>query len=452
MQQPNIILTGFMGTGKSSVGRLIAEKSNRSFIDTDELIVKQSGLTIPEIFSKKGEGHFRDLERQIAYDLENVDNSIISTGGRMLLDPLNALLLSSKGLIFCLTAPREEIFQRLKDVGERPLLEGANSREQIVRLIKSRESAYQQFQQVDTGGAAQEKVASEILEKAGELIRNGRWQQQFLSKLDIRHPSGQYPILIGHEILPTLRQHLSIDGAIVIITDEHIEPLYRDQINSIKPLQIISIPAGEQNKNLETLIPIYSQLLESGLDRSGTIVALGGGVVGDMAGFLAATYMRGVRLVQCPTTLLAMVDASIGGKTGVDLAQGKNLVGAFKQPAAVLTDLSTLKTLPKDEFQSGLAEIVKHGLIASPDLLKRVQSGALKDWVRNSDNRLQAMVVEAILVKKHVVEEDPFERGIRIRLNLGHTFAHAIETLSQYQIKHGYAGDTTELYRLIYDL
>ncbi len=439
MRQPNIILTGFMGTGKSTVGRLIADKSSRSFIDTDELIIKQSGLTVSEIFSKKGEGHFRKLERQIAYDLENVDSSVIATGGRMLLDPLNALLLSSMGLIFCLTAPPEEIFQRLKFAGERPLLKGSDPREQIDLLLKSRESAYQQFQQVHTGDAAPEEVASEIIEKADELIRHGRWPQQLLSKLDVQHPSGQYPILIGHEILPTFRQQLSIDDSIVIITDDHIEPLYRNLINSLKPLNIITIPAGERNKNLETLIPIYSQLLESGLDRSGTIVGLGGGVVGDIAGFLAATYMRGVSLVQCPTTLLAMVDASIGGKTGVDLAQGKNLVGAFKQPEAVVADLSTLKSLPKDEIVAGMAEIIKHGLIASPILLKRVQSGASDNYAKNSDNRLQVMVVEAIMVKRQIVQEDPFERGIRAHLNLGHTFAHAIETLSHYQIKHGFA-------------
>lgn len=439
MQQPNIVLTGFMGTGKSTVGRLIAEKSSRSYIDTDEIIIEQSDLTISEIFSKRGEGHFRELERQIAYDLENVENSVIATGGRLLLDPLNALLLSSKGLIFCLTAPPEEIVQRVKETGKRPLLEGGNPEEKIVRLLNSRQAAYQQFQQVNTGGVPPEEVASEIIEKADELIRGGRWPQRLVSNLVVHHPDGQYPILIGHEILPTLRQQLSIDGLTVIITDDHIEPLYGNLINSVSPLQIITIPAGEQHKNLETLIPIYNQLLDSGLDRSGTIVALGGGVVGDMAGFLAATYMRGVKLVQCPTTLLAMVDASVGGKTGVDLARGKNLVGAFKQPTAVVADLATLKTLPKDEFLSGMAEIIKHGLIASPHLLERARSGTWKGYAQNSDNQLQAMVVEAILVKKHIVQKDPFERGIRTHLNLGHTFAHAIETVSQYRIKHGFA-------------
>jgi 3-dehydroquinate synthase len=199
------------------------------------------------------------------------------------------------------------------------------------------------------------------------------------------------------------------------------------------------MPSGEGYKNLDTVTPIYSQLLNSGLDRSGAIIALGGGVVGDMAGFLAATYMRGVKLIQCPTTLLSMVDASIGGKTGVDLAQGKNLVGAFKQPAAVLADLTTLETLPKNEFLSGMAEVIKHGIIASPNLLERIRSGSWKTYGVNTDNQFQAMIVEAINIKKEIVQEDPFERGIRAHLNLGHTFAHAIEIVSHFRIKHGFA-------------
>ena len=439
MKQPNIVLTGFMGTGKSTVGRLIAEKSGRSFIDTDETIIRQTGQTISEIFSKSGEQRFRELEQQIAYELENVENSVIATGGRLLLEPLNALLLSSNGLIFCLTAPPKEILRRVEGTGKRPLLEVENPEEKVVGLLKSRQTAYQQFQQIETSERTADDVASEIIAKAGRLIRDGLWSQRLVSKLSVRHPTGKYPILVGQEILPNLRQHLSTAGSLVIVTDDRLSKLNADLMNALNPLQIIEIPAGEQHKNLETIIPIYSQLLDSGLDRSGTVAAIGGGVVGDMAGFLAATYMRGVSLIQCPTTLLAMVDASIGGKTGVDLAQGKNLVGAFKQPAAVVADLSTLKTLPEEEWLSGMAEIIKHGLIANPRLLERVESVFWKKDQGSSNNQLQTMVVEAIIVKQDIVQRDPFERGIRTHLNLGHTFAHAIETLSQYRIKHGFA-------------
>jgi 3-dehydroquinate synthase len=162
-------------------------------------------------------------------------------------------------------------------------------------------------------------------------------------------------------------------------------------------------------------------------------------VVGDMAGFAAATYMRGVDFVQCPTSLLAMVDASVGAKTGVDLPQGKNLVGAFKQPTAVLADISTLQTLPPEEFAAGMAEIVKHGLIANPELLGRLETG---DWRLAASNQslisnLQSLIADAIQVKRNVVQEDPFEQGRRATLNLGHTFGHAIEQVSGYAIRHG---------------
>jgi shikimate kinase/3-dehydroquinate synthase len=198
------------------------------------------------------------------------------------------------------------------------------------------------------------------------------------------------------------------------------------------------LPAGEQHKTLATVRDIYDQLLAAGFDRQGTVVALGGGVVGDITGFAAATYMRGVDLVQCPTSLLAMVDASIGGKSGVDLPQGKNLVGAFKQPVAVLADLATLPTLPPAEFVAGMAEVLKHGLIAAPHILNRLEQGI---WdaptAMESLPALQSLVTEAIQVKRDVVQDDPFEQGRRAVLNLGHTFGHAIEQVSGYTIRHG---------------
>jgi 3-dehydroquinate synthase len=159
------------------------------------------------------------------------------------------------------------------------------------------------------------------------------------------------------------------------------------------------------------------------------VISVGGGVIGDMAGFAAASYLRGVPFVQAPTTLLAMVDASVGGKTGVDLPQGKNLVGAFKQPAAVLMDVAVLATLPSDEFRSGLAEVVKHGVIGAPRLFTQLEE-------EGPANLLQ-LVADAVRVKVRVVEEDPYERGVRATLNLGHTFGHAIEQVSRYQMRHG---------------
>ncbi len=256
-----------------------------------------------------------------------------------------------------------------------------------------------------------------------------------MSQITITHPQGFYPIYIGRNIYSTLPQTLE-NKPYVVISDSNVAPLYAGQFPNA--LAHISFPAGEQHKNLQTVNKLYSEVLAAGLDRTGTIVALGGGVTGDMAGFVAATYMRGVNLVQCPTSLLAMVDSSVGGKVGVDLPEGKNLVGAFKQPVAVLVDLETLHTLPSDEFASGMAEVVKHGVLANLELFT---------WIEQNGHELsaahpfmEALVSDAIEVKRVTVQDDPFElHGKRALLNLGHTFGHAIEQVSGYTVKHGFA-------------
>jgi shikimate kinase / 3-dehydroquinate synthase len=232
----------------------------------------------------------------------------------------------------------------------------------------------------------------------------------------------------------------------VIVTDSNVGPLYASQCGGFEVAgSPIVLPAGEAHKTLATVQAMYEELLAAGLDRQGNVVALGGGVVGDVAGFAAATYLRGVNFVQCPTSLLAMVDASVGGKTGVDMPQGKNLVGAFKQPAAVVADLSTLATLPADEFSAGLAEVVKHGLIASPAIMTQLKRNDYQPPVAlcrlGADNyplhTPDSLILRAIQVKRDVVEADPFEMDCRAWLNLGHTFGHAIEQISHYAVRHG---------------
>lgn len=257
---------------------------------------------------------------------------------------------------------------------------------------------------------------------------------ELLQRLPVTYPGGQYEVIVGADLLPRLRELAGVTGPLAVVTDSNVGPLYANQIADADC--VVTVPAGEQHKTLATIEAIYDALLAAGLDRKGTIVALGGGVVGDMAGFAAATYMRGVDFVQCPTSLLAMVDASVGAKTGVDLPQGKNLVGAFKQPQAVLADVSTLPTLPPEEFASGLAEVVKHGLIANPDLFERLMTDDLR-LDESSILNLQSLIIDAIQVKRDVVQEDPFEQGRRATLNLGHTFGHAIEQVSGYTIRHG---------------
>jgi 3-dehydroquinate synthase len=217
----------------------------------------------------------------------------------------------------------------------------------------------------------------------------------------------------------------------VVVTNTTLTALYGEQLADILPnTRLVTMPDGETYKTLDTVAGLYAEFVEAGLDRSSTVFAFGGGVVGDTAGFAAATYMRGVRLVQVPTTLLAMVDSSVGGKVGVDLPQGKNLVGAFKQPDYVLSPLSVLHTLPEREWRCGMAEIVKHGFLADPELLNP------ELW---RIERASELVRRAVQVKVDIVQHDPYEQNVRAHLNLGHTFAHAVEQVSGYRWLHGEA-------------
>jgi 3-dehydroquinate synthase len=257
-----------------------------------------------------------------------------------------------------------------------------------------------------------------------------------VSIINVSHPTGSYPIYLDKGVLIKTGQYLAdlgYGGCCAVITNETVGPLHAEPLlislreAGFEPTRI-DIPDGEQFKTLDTVADLYDQLVAAKLDRRSPVIVLGGGVVGDVAGFAAASYLRGVPFVQIPTTLLAMVDASVGGKTGVDLPHGKNLVGAFKQPEMVVIDPDVLSTLPEVEFRAGLAEVVKHGIIDAPQLFAALEK-------RQYD--LTWLLFEAISVKVRIVQEDPFEQGRRAVLNLGHTFGHAFEQLSHYEIRHG---------------
>lgn len=260
-----------------------------------------------------------------------------------------------------------------------------------------------------------------------------------MDRLPIEHPAGQYNVYVGYELFSRVNELCPLNGGVALVTDTTVGPLYAQKLASQidNETTIITVPAGEKYKTLETVRQIYDEMFAAGLDRKATVVALGGGVINDVAGFAAATFMRGVDFVTCPTTLLSMVDASVGGKTGVDMPQGKNLVGAFKQPTAVIANLSALQTLPADEFAAGMAEVVKHGILNNPDLFRQTRTVSWWLEVEKQTAALQELVTTAIQVKRDVVQEDPFEGGRRALLNLGHTFGHAIEQVTEYRVKHG---------------
>ncbi len=248
--------------------------------------------------------------------------------------------------------------------------------------------------------------------------------------INVTAPGGGYPIVIEHGLLRRMRDFV-LSGRSIIVTNPILLAVYADQLTESLPAAAIAqILDGERYKTLNTVEMLYNDFLVAGLDRSSDVIAFGGGIVGDVAGFAAATFMRGIRFVQIPTTLLAMVDSSVGGKVGVDLYQGKNLVGAFKQPDAVLIDPDVLASLPIQQWRCGMAEILKHGLLADESLL---------DPALHTLDRAQELVCRAVRVKVDYVQRDPYEEGIRAHLNLGHTFGHAIEQVSGYRWLHGEA-------------
>lgn len=253
-------------------------------------------------------------------------------------------------------------------------------------------------------------------------------------RISVSAPDSRYDIVIESGLLKQadrLVTEFGLGERVAVVTNTTLAPIYGEPLTAALPnASLVTMPDGEQYKTLAIVTQLYGDLVRARLDRSSTVVALGGGVVGDTAGFAAATYMRGVRLVQIPTTLLAMVDSSVGGKVGVDLPEGKNLVGAFKQPDAVLIDPDVITTLPPREWRNGMAEVIKHGLLADPLLL---------DTSLHTPQRAVELVRRAVQVKVDVVEQDPYEKGIRAHLNLGHTFAHAIEQVTQYRWPHGEA-------------
>lgn len=249
----------------------------------------------------------------------------------------------------------------------------------------------------------------------------------------------EYNVYIGSGLLEESGARIKAllpSARVALITDSNVAPLYAQRVQSSLEAagidsRVFVLPAGEQNKRLSAVENILEWLAQQGFSRSDCIVALGGGVVGDMAGFAAAVYMRGISYVQMPTTLLAAVDSSVGGKTGVDLSAGKNLAGAFKQPELVLYDTDTLKTLPAHETADGMAEVIKYGVLFDGDLFETLERGEISD--------LTHIITKCVSLKAHIVEIDELEKNERKLLNLGHTLGHAVEKCSNFEITHGHA-------------
>jgi 3-dehydroquinate synthase len=443
----NIILIGMPGSGKTTVGKDLAKQLGMPFIDTDTLIEQISGMPIPEIFAGTGEENFRSIEREAIKKIAKMRNIVVATGGGSWCDIKNRRNLVNGGRVFFLDCRLEELWNRLNNSHTtRPLLsEGFAGLE---RLHKIRRGSYLRAQHIiDT----YQKTPGEVAESIAAYYKNEykKSSPSIIYNRKVTVGSEDCEFFAGIGILDRLGGFLkgrySAKGTapkLLIVTNPYVNALCGGRI--IECLEsfgftagVFVVPEGEAYKTTEWVQKIYSHLVSFDYDRGDVVLALGGGVIGDLAGFAAATYMRGMALVQLPTTLLAQVDSSIGGKTAVNLPEGKNLVGAFHQPEMVVSDTCLLKHLSEKDYRQGLAECVKYGLIDNKGFFEFLEQNQ-SDIRNRQPQTLGIMTAKCCDIKTDIVREDEKERGVRAILNLGHTVGHALEAAAGYgSIGHG---------------
>jgi 3-dehydroquinate synthase len=440
----NIFLIGLMGAGKTTIGRMLARRLGMNFADSDHEIEARTGASVPWIFEIEGEASFRRREADMIRELTAGSGLVLATGGGAVLNPENRRLLAERGTVVYLRASVNSILARTSHDKNRPLLQTADPRRKLEDLTAQREPLYREIADlvIDTGRPNVQSMVQTILDQMAAL-ETGRQRtkarstmnEQACTTLNVELGERSYPILIGRGLLDDgalLARHIgSGNGKVAIVTNTTIAPLYLEKVAA--PLRAdgrevvtIVLPDGEEHKNWQSLNLVFDALLANKCDRKTTLVALGGGVIGDLTGYAAASYMRGVPFVQIPTTLLSQVDSSVGGKTGINHPLGKNMIGAFYQPRAVIADTTTLDTLPARELSAGLAEVIKHGAILDLDFFNWIEAN-IGNLVARDHIALAHAIARSCEIKADVVKRDEREGGLRAVLNFGHTFGHAIE-------------------------
>lgn len=451
-----LVLIGLSGVGKSTTGRIAADLIGWDLIDTDAEIEREAGMTVPEIFSRHGEPAFRETERAHLARALDRENVVIACGGGAVVDPgaWSPTLLGRLGtLIVALDADPATSLDRMRRQQAvegaavvRPLLQGDDPLARLSTMKEQRLAAYRRASlTVVVDGATPETIGQEL----------ARATTSVTSEPDVllRTPSGESRIHVGsgaRQMLPdAIRSTWSKCRRVWIVSDTNVAPAHGEGVSSLLAEagfdpKLLAVPAGEGSKSVEGVASLWDWMLGGGAERSDVVVALGGGVVGDLAGFAAATTLRGIGLVQLPTSLLASVDSSVGGKTGINHPAGKNLIGAFNQPPVVLIDPDLMRTAPARELGSGWAEVIKHSVIqrSTPGGergdLGRALDANVSALLRFEDPALSYIIRRNVALKAAVVEADERESGIRAFLNFGHTLGHAIEA-ADYSLLHGEA-------------
>lgn len=415
-ERRSVVCIGFMGAGKSTAARSLAEVLGVEAVDVDRALEERLGKPIEEVFEQDGEPAFRAAEERITLELLGGDERrVLALGGGAISSQWVREALAEQ-LVVWLEVDVETAWDRCRK-SSRPL---ARDRDRFELLHAEREPVY--------AALADVVVPSERSRAMGPVLDALEGVPRGIRVLWAASDSKDYPAYIGPGLLGFWPA--TVGGARFVVTDAEVS---RHHGEAFEPaVARIEMPSGESAKTIATASRVWSELARAGMTRADVLVAFGGGVVGDLAGFCAATYQRGVRCVQAPTTLLAQVDSAYGGKTGIDLPEAKNYVGAYHQPDAVIADTDVLRTLPTAELAAGYAEVVKTALIAGGDLWRRVRRGA--------EPTDPEVIVGCAGTKLKIVSRDERDAGVRQVLNLGHTVAHAIETATAYgAFRHGEA-------------
>ncbi|MGZ3628074.1 MAG: 3-dehydroquinate synthase [Ktedonobacteraceae bacterium] len=441
-----IFLTGLSGSGKSTIGRWVSELLQWEFIDTDTLLSERYGMPVGQILSEFGEQKFRLMESEALKLAASNDRIVIATGGGVVISEANRTFMREYGLTVYLETSVDIAWQRIQkhiqQAGisvERPLVVGTDGIQRLQFLFQARKHWYDEARlRINTNEDTPEILSKQIVAFAlSSGCLNGSSQSQETAILQLSNVTSRAIIQWGGlYYLPVFLKTSGFSQRVFIVTDSDVDHLYSKPILNLLsdagfvPL-IYMVAAGESSKSIWSWQEILDWLVEQKAEQREPIIALGGGVVGDLAGFVAATYHRGIPLIQIPTSLLAQVDSAIGGKTGINHPKGKNLIGAFYQPELIIVDPAFLLTLPERVYLEGWAEIVKYGMILDADLFEMLEVNTSLIHAKDA-TLLTKIITRCIQLKMDVVQRDERDGGVRNILNYGHTFGHALESVTDY--------------------
>ncbi|MGO9134101.1 MAG: 3-dehydroquinate synthase [Methylovirgula sp.] len=449
-----IVLVGLMGSGKTAIGRRLAQRLGLEFVDSDTEIEWAAGMTIPEIFSRYGEPYFRDGERRVMARLLAEGSRVIATGGGAFMTAETRARIAETAVSVWLKGDLDVLWRRVRKRTHRPLLQNPNPEATLQKLMEQRYPIYAKADiTVMSHEGPHETVVEETIaglerHMVGEAHVGAGEAPAFFERVSVELGSRGYDIWIGDGLLGQAGAHIArvAPGAsAAIVTDSNVANHYLAPLEaSLKAAGIrcanIVVAPGEESKSFANFETVCNAVIAGKFERGDLVIALGGGVVGDLAGFAAASVRRGMRFIQIPTSLLAQVDSSVGGKTGINSPHGKNLIGAFHQPSLVLADTGCLATLSPREFRAGYAEVAKYGLIRDLAFFEWLEAN-WRDVFDGGPARIHA-IAKSCTAKAEVVAGDEFESGNRALLNFGHTFGHALERLVHYdgeRLVHGEA-------------